>query len=330
MADDVLKEDDEQLDIVEVDKLPTAEELAAAAAGKDQKAESDEDDDDGHDDHDDGDNDEGDKRLAEDHSDDGDDAESANRKKRLKRRQAQKEARARADRVIETLAFENRAMHERLARLEGTTVAVHKQDIDDRLAEARRRVAQAESIHGKAIESGNGEDAVEALRLRDEARDEARALEYQKTQLETPAAPQVDKSVQNLSNQWRAANPWYDGESEESLITNAIDARVKAEGFDPRTPAYWEELTKRVTRRLGVPDDEGEARRAPRDKATPEKKKAPPMGQSREHAPSSTRREVYVTPERKQAMQEAGIWDDPVRRARVLKAYAEHDRNPAS
>jgi hypothetical protein len=54
------------------------------------------------------------------------------------------------------------------------------------------------------------------------------------------------------------------------------------------------------------------------------------MGTSREHAPPSTRRsEIYVTPERKAAMQEAGIWDDPVRRNRVLKEYREYDKSSA-
>ena len=43
----------------------------------------------------------------------------------------------------------------------------------------------------------------------------------------------------------------------------------------------------------------------------------------------NTRNEVVVTPERKQAMMEAGAWDDPVARKRLLKAYQEYDRNPA-
>ena len=60
-----------------------------------------------------------------------------------------------------------------------------------------------------------------------------------------------------------------------------------------------------------------------------EKKKAPPIGGTREHAPQSTRKEVSVTPERKQAMIDAGIWDDPVRRAKQIKAYQAYDRNSA-
>ena len=43
--------------------------------------------------------------------------------------------------------------------------------------------------------------------------------------------------------------------------------------------------------------------------------------------PASTRKGVYVTPERRQAMEDAGVWDDPVARNKYLKAYAEYDRN---
>ena len=53
------------------------------------------------------------------------------------------------------------------------------------------------------------------------------------------------------------------------------------------------------------------------------------MGNTREHAPQSTKKEVYVTPDRKQAMIEAGYWDDPVKRTQMLKAYQAHDRNSA-
>jgi hypothetical protein len=53
------------------------------------------------------------------------------------------------------------------------------------------------------------------------------------------------------------------------------------------------------------------------------------MGNTREHVPQSTKKEVYVTPDRKQAMIEAGYWDDPVKRNQMLKAYQAHDRNSA-
>jgi hypothetical protein len=51
------------------------------------------------------------------------------------------------------------------------------------------------------------------------------------------------------------------------------------------------------------------------------------VGSGREHAPTSTRQEVYLSPERKQALVDAGVWDDPVLRMKYAKRYAEYDRN---
>jgi hypothetical protein len=51
------------------------------------------------------------------------------------------------------------------------------------------------------------------------------------------------------------------------------------------------------------------------------------VGSGREHAPSSTRKtEVYVSPDRKQALIDAGVWDDPVLRTKYVKRYQEYDR----
>ena len=70
-------------------------------------------------------------------------------------------------------------------------------------------------------------------------------------------------------------------------------------------------------------DDEVEDRR-------PSGRRGPMIGGSREHAPASTRKEVYVSPERKNAMVQAGVWDDPVLRQRYLKQYAKWDRENKS
>jgi hypothetical protein len=189
--------------------------------------------------------------------------------------------------------------------------------IDGRLNEARNEVRQAEAIIARAIEAGNGDDVATALRLRDEAKARETQLEsvrYQVAQAKNqPAAP--DPRVSSLAQEWMGANPWYDpkGGNEDSAITNAIDARLVAEGYNPSTVEYWQELTGRLRNRLSTSKAKGEKGKG--NDVRSEKKKAPPMGSTREHAPQSTKKEVYVTPERKQAMIEAGYWDDPVKRS---------------
>lgn len=314
-------QDDDELIIVETDELPEQGDAQRKddAADDDGDHQSDEDDEGGDDD-----------RLH-DEDDDGEDDGSPNRKKRLKRRQVQKEAKERTLQELRLLRQQNEEMARRLAAVEGTTLSHTTAQLDQRISDAQRELQEAEMIIARAVEAGNGEDVAVAMRIRDAAKAREADLLGAKEQVETarnrPPAP--DTRVTEFAGQWMAANPWYDpkGTNEDSAITNAIDARLVAEGYNPATVEYWEELTSRVAARINPPearrgreaaaDDEGE--RKPR-------RKAPPIGGGREHAPASTRREVYVTPERKQAMMDAGVWDDPVARNRMLKAYQAYDR----
>jgi hypothetical protein len=139
--------------------------------------------------------------------------------------------------------------------------------------------------------------------------------------------------VASLAQEWIAANPWYDpnGRDEESRITKAIDDGLIRDGYDPTQPEYWQELTGRVSRRLNGSasrDDDGdeEPRRRTASKDAEPRRRVVPSGSGREHASEATRKEVSVTPERKAAMVEAGVWDDPKLRNRYLKSYQKYDR----
>lgn len=264
-----------------------------------------------------------DARFSE--ADDGDEpeeeaGESPKRKKRLKRRQVQKIAKEAAQRELQLLREQNELMAKRLAAVEGNTLQQNIVNIDQRLNETASEIQQAENIMARAIEAGNGADVAAALRLRDDAQKRLQLLNEAKHQVER-AQTAPDTTVATYAKQWMDANPWYNpkGVDEASIATKSIDARLTAEGYDPRSLAYWTELTSRVSARLGKDETVKKS----------EKKKAPPMGGTREHAPQSTKKEVSVTPERKQAMIDAGIWDDPTRRNQMLKAYQAYDRNSA-
>lgn len=317
MADE-LREDDE-LEIVEVEKLPTAEEIAAreATAAGDGKE--------GDDEHDD---DEEDTRLAE-REDEGD---SATKDKRKQRRAAQKAARDRTLAQVDTLTRQNAELLSRIAAVEGHTVGITEREIGAKLADAKRRLADYDAMLATAVEQSDGTAYATALTHRDAARDEARTLEVTASRIEeakkAPPAPKADPRVTQLADQWRKANPWYDntGGDEDSAIVNAIDNRLTAEGFNPSTIDYWQELTKRVGKRLGT--TETAEREQPRDRGM-SARKGPPVGGDRSAGTPGSRKEVYVTPERKQAMQDAGIWDDPVKRTKMLKSYRDYDAQAA-
>ena len=264
------------------------------------------------------DEDEEDERLAKS-EDDSDDEITASRKRRLQRRDARNRARERQERELAMLREQVAMLSQRVGGVETSTAGAEQQGAEARIREAIARAEQAELIMARAIEAGNGEDATAALRIRDAARAEAQQL-YTTAQ----SRPQTAPPVAQYAGEWVKANPWYDpsGRDADSQLTKQIDSQLAAEGFDPNTRAYWEELSDRVR-------DAFEGRET---KKTPEARtgrKGPPVGDTREHAPTSTRKEIYVTPERKQAMIEAGAWDDPQKRQRMLKAYADFDRGSA-
>jgi len=301
MSDTEITETDEEFEIIEG---PPPEE--------DEKLEADE-----------GDEDE-DARLAESDEDHEDEISSQSRKRRLKRREVQKRARDNAARELDFLRQQNSEITRRLQAVEGHAISSNEQGIDARLQQTLQDIRQAEHIIARATEAGNGDDAMAAMRIREQAMDEARQLQYNKQQvaqvLEQVNQPRPDPRVQSYAGEWMQANPWYSpqGRDDDSAVVNAIDASMTAQGYDPTSRAYWEELTSRVAARVSD-DDAGPQ--------TSSRRRAPPQGSTREYAPTSTRKEIYVTPERKAAMIEAGVWDDPAARTRMLKAYQAYDKN---
>lgn len=312
MSDNTRTENDEE-ELIPVDTPPEEEQGQEASAD-----EHDDDEDDGED-----------ERLATS-EDDSDEEISANTKNNRERRKKRREVLRRAkeaDRLrIEMLQRQNEELMRRMAAIEGTNHQSAVQTLEQRIAATRAEIAQAEHVIAKATEAGNGEDVVAAMRIRDQAIAQAQQLEAVRQQATQTRAPQVDPNVVNYAKQWMEANPWYDpqGRDRDSALTKGIDAELAREGYNPASREYWEELTARVADAFGEGDGA-----ASKGSERP-RRKAPPTGQTREHAPQSTKREIYVTPERKQAMIEAGIWDDPVRRNQMLKAYQAYDKSSAS
>lgn len=273
-----------------------------------------------------GDEEEEDERLAQSEDDHEDDVVKAD--KRAKRRERQKRARDAAQRELQQLREVVATLSQRVAATENHAVNTNVQTLEQRLAKAIADVQQAEAIIAKATEAGNGDDVVAAMRIRDQAIATAQQLNTAKQQFEQarqqaqlPPPPKAE--VVNYAREWMQANPWYNpnGRDRDSALTKAIDNELASEGYDPASRDYWEELTARVADALG----EGGADQ----KSSKPRRKGPPTGNTREHAPVSTKKEIYVTPERKQAMIEAGVWDDPVLRQRYLKAYQAYDNGSA-
>ena len=295
-------------------------------------------------------------KQGEDHDEDDDDTPEDSRlsednedreELRRKRREEKADRAARRKQAIERdktelnyLRQRNESLEKRMFQVEKSVVGNTISGIDTRIADTVAEVKAAERIMAKAIEAGNGDDAAKAMRIRDQAMQKVQQLQvhkhqqnqvaqdlHEQSQQVQPQANGPDPEVASFAQDWVSKNSWYDpnAKDEASKIVLAIDQSLVESGYNPKTEAYWRELDKRVAKRLpdikgggNYDDSQDDDRRGQR--------RGPPIGSSRDQAPQSTRREVYISPERKQAMTDAGVWEDPVLRQRYLKQYAKWDR----
>lgn len=274
-----------------------------------------------------------DERTAS-YDDDNDDERSAIRERRRIEKQERKVRRDEAikrDKVeLDFLRKRNDDLERRMNAQEQRNFKLDLSAFDVEIQKASNEAEMADRVIAKAVEAGNGDDVTQAMRYRDQAYARIQQLNFQRQQAaqQKPQPQQIDDLTMHYAQEFIKENPWYDvqGRDEDSAIVMAIDQALVRDGFNPQSEEYWGELRHRVSRRL--PDkfgkrkgkvDSYDGRREPRG--------GPAVGSGREHAPSSTRKEIYISPERKQALVEAGVWDDPILRSRYVKRYAEYDKN---
>lgn len=327
-----LREDDERPD----DNRPNNEEIVIVEdkPGVNQNQDNDDDNED-------------DARLggSEDGgADDGNDAERAairerRRLEKLERKDRREQAIKRDKLELDFLRKRNDDLERRLGTVEHRTHQADLSQIDTQIAQAKNEAEMAERVIAKAVAAGNGDDVAQAMRYRDQAMQKANQLAFakqqamvQRQQANQPKNEGLDDMAMHFAKEFITENSWYDpkGQDEDSAIVLAIDGALHREGFRPDTEEYWDELRDRAARR--IPERfkaTGGAKDNQRQQTTPPRQQrgGPAIGSGREHAPTSTRTEVYINPERKQALIDAGVWDDPTLRMKYVKRYAEYDRN---
>lgn len=283
---------------------------------------------------------EGDERVGGGEAED-DDKTEARRVERRSRRQRQKEARDRDQRELKFLRGRNEQVERQIGELTRRQVATETATIDQRIAQLDNAMRSADDVYAKAIDANEGKDAAEAMRIRDNLKEQRDGLQAYKEQgTGMPVEDTVDPLLVENVKSWSERNTWFDfgRRDEDSAIAGAIDDMLIRDGYDPRTPEYYDELDKRVARRLphlagkggagngadNLDDDPGA------DDTGGQRKPGGPKfrigGQERPLRPN----EVHISRERKEAMIEAGVWEDPVLRKNYLKRYAEWDREHAN
>lgn len=278
-----------------------------------------------------------DERLSADDNDDEEhsehDTEEERAAKTERNRQRRKEGREKRREYVETLKRELAArdniineMSQRLSVVERKSTGSEMAQLDAAEKEAAQYYNHFKQLHGQAVEQANGAAATEAtekMLLARQRLEQIGQIKKAMSQRQQQPAP-LDPRLINHAQQWMEKNSWYDpnGTDEDSALVLSLDNRLAAQGWDPTTSQYWEELDARVKKYLPHRVNQGYNR--PQVGNRP---KVPVAGSGRESAASSNSSNSYrLSPERVQALKDAGLWDDPKARAAAIQRFQQYDK----
>lgn len=191
-----------------------------------------------------------DSALFDASKDGEDDAYSKKVKARIDReRRATKKARDEADYW--------RDQAEKLAK---DTASASKDQLKKTIEQATSAIESAEADLERAIEDGNTKDQVKLTSKLTDLKAEKIQAEVRLNDLpETGEIPPYDgkvapkRSSKSLADKWvEDRGDWYSqkGFERQTRIANRIDKEVFADGYDPKTPEYFEELDKRLKEKM--------------------------------------------------------------------------------
>lgn len=270
---------------------------------------------------------EGDDGSDEDHPDDTDAMRAARKRRRKAKREYLKTANAEKEARLQNLLRQNQELQERLAVVERKTNSADLARMDKVIEDKELRLQYAKMKMAEATSASDGEAFAKAQDMWYETRREVENLKAMKeAAVKSTQAPATDnRELQRQATKWMERNPWYDpqGDDEDSEIAKVIDQKLVKEGWNPNQAEYWEELDKRLQKRLPHrytdDTDERPSRARPRSVVT---------SSGRENFSGNGSKNTFVLkPEQVRAMKDAGFWDDPVKRQKMIKRYAIEARN---
>ena len=200
--------------------------------------------------------------------------------------------------------------------------------MDKAIEDQQLRIEYAKRKMKEATESMDGDLLASAQEMWYDARQQAENLEGMKKRMVTPDKAQTieqDPMLQRYAARWMEANPWYNAQAKDmdSRIAMTVDQALADEGWDPKSPEYWEELDNRLSKvlpnRYTDLTDEIPVNRRPRSAVTSSGREASSSRAAGGNSFTLSREQVT-------AMKDAGMWDDPDKRNRMIKRYAMEAR----
>ena len=279
------------------------------------------------------------------------------------RRERQKAARDRSQqelqmlrRKIEELSGQVADVHPRLSQVDADRHRAQVAEVERAIEYHAQRAHAARQAMSTAMVSGDPEGMTKALDARDEAIIKHQQLQAQRQMMMQNLPPQQDhqarppapapmpRAVQQRIEDFQRDFDWYnprDPRDLDSKIVLQLDNAIAAEGFEPGTDDYWDELRDRMSRYLPHrfeqehrPQQQQQARQ--QQPAAPQNRRGP-MAAAPSERPAPTRQQNSVAPElargRREALVAAGVIDRDGRiynRAKYdsyVKKFKEYDRD---
>ena len=269
----------------------------------------------------------GDDGGDDDHPDDTEAIRAARRSRRKAKKEYIKQTNAEKDVRMQNLLRQNQELQERLSVVERKTNSADLARMDKAIEDQELRLQYARMKMSEATSAGDGDAFAKAQEMWYDTRRQVESLKGMKESAvkHTSASPEDNRELQRQAGRWMERNSWYDpqGDDEDSEIAKIIDQKLVKEGWNPNQSEYWEELDKRLQKRLPHrytdDTDERPTRARPRSVVT---------SSGRENfSGNGSRNSFILKPEQVRAMKDAGFWDDKEKRAKMIKRYAIEARN---
>lgn len=264
----------------------------------------------------------------------GDEENSEDREAiRARRRQERQDRKDRAKERQESLRRELQARDTIISQLQDRLGQLERRNTGSEAAQiglAKKEATQAYHYFKDQIrigtESNNGKavaDATEKMML---ARGRYEQLDrIEKALNDQSQRPQpLDPRLQAHAESWMQRNNWYNpqGGDQDSEMVLFLDNALAREGWNPTTPQYWQELDSRIKKYL--------PHRVKSDIVNLSKPKSVVSGSGQEVKSNGSLKQTFkLSAERVKALKDAGVWEDPQARDRMIKKFRDYDKQKA-
>jgi hypothetical protein len=252
---------------------------------------------------------------------------AARREERRLKKDLTKQREVSAKHKISSLERRNETLERRLAQVENAAVGFQFAQIDRLLEDESTRVEYAKMKATQAAQAGNVAEQMEYMEQFHNAKTKLAQVQMLKQrQLEEAKQPRnnvpspATEVVQENATQWLHSNRWYDpsGKDTDSRIAKVVDNALASEGWDPADPEYWDELDNRLKERLPH-------RYTSKTGGDRNRRSGTSSGRT-DVSGSAVKNTFTLSRDRVQALKDAGMWDDPSKRAKAIRSYADFDR----